>query len=148
MEVVGESYFPFDHSDFTGTMAAIRDAEADLILSTINGESNLAFFRQFTESGLKPEVVPILATSIGEAGLRSIPARHSQGHYAAWTFFQSLKTEPARTFVEAFQQEYGSDRPVHDPMEAVYTQVYLWREAVERAGSLNPDAIRKVLEEN
>jgi urea ABC transporter urea binding protein len=147
MEVVGESYFPFGHSDFAQTMAAIRDAEADLILSTINGESNLAFFRQYAEAGLEPEEVPILATSIGEAGLRSIQASHTQGHYAAWTFFQSLKTEPARTFVEAFQQEYGSDRPVHDPMEAVYTQVYLWREAVEKAGSLSADAVRQVLEE-
>ena len=148
MQVVGEMYVPFDHNDFTEHYRAIRESKADLILSTINGVSNIALFRQFTEQGLDTETSPILATSIGEAGLRSIPAKYTTGHYAAWSFFQSLKDDRVRSFVRRFQDEYGSDRPVHDPMESAYTQVYLWREAVERAGSVSAVEVRKVMEKN
>lgn len=148
MQVVGESYVPFDHNDFTETYKAIRESNADLILSTINGSSNIAFFRQFAQQGFDTQASPILASSIGEAGLRSIPAADTTGHYACWSFFQSLNTDRARSFVQRFQKEYGSDRPIHDPMESAYVQVYLWREAVERAGSLSPKDVTKVLETN
>lgn len=146
MQVVGEQYVTLDHSDFTEECRQIEAAQADLVLSTINGESNIAFFRQYTVQGLEPQATPILATSIGEAGLRSIPPAFTTGHYAAWSFFQSLNSDAARNFVEQFQNEYGADRPVHDPMESAYTQVYLWREAVEQAGSVETEAVRKVLE--
>ncbi|MFO0011751.1 MAG: urea ABC transporter substrate-binding protein [Planctomycetota bacterium] len=148
MQVVGELYVPFDHKNFESQYATIRESQADLILSTINGESNIPLFRQFSQLGFDTQSSPILATSIGESGLRSIPASVTKGHYAAWTFFQSLKQDRARAFVSRFQNEYGVDRPVHDPMESAYTQVYLWREAVERAGSLSSEAVRKVLEKN
>ncbi|MFN6128438.1 MAG: urea ABC transporter substrate-binding protein [Planctomycetota bacterium] len=148
MQVVGEAYVPFDHAHFEEQMQLIRESKADLILSTVNGVSNIAFFRQFSEQGLDPQKTPIFATSIAEAGLRSIPSMYTTGHYAAWSFFQSLKQERAREFVRHFQDEYGSDRPVHDPMESAYTQVYLWREAVERAGSVSADAVRRALEKN
>lgn len=148
MQVVGETYVPFDHNDFTEHYRAIRESKADLILSTINGISNIALFRQFTEQGFDTETSPILATSIGEAGLRSIPAQYTTGHYAAWSFFQSLNDDRARSFVRRFQDEYGSDRAVHDPMESAYTQVYLWREAVERAGSVSAVEVRKIMEKN
>jgi urea transport system substrate-binding protein len=148
MQVVGESYVPFDHKDFTTHYQAILDSKADLILSTINGQSNIAFFREYVLQGLDPQATPIFATSIGEAGLRSIPATITTGHYAAWSFFQSLQSPLARDFVARFQAEYGADRPVHDPMESAYTQVYLWREAVEKAGSLSAADVRSVLEKN
>jgi urea ABC transporter urea binding protein len=148
MQVVGESYVPSDHSDFKEHYEAIRESKADLILSTINGSSNIALFRQFAQLGFDTQTSPILATSIGEAGLRSMVASDTKGHFACWSFFQSLKTDRARSFVERFQKEYGSDRPVHDPMESAYSQVYLWRGAVERAGSLSPKDVTKALEKN
>jgi urea ABC transporter urea binding protein len=148
MAVVGEAYVPFDHKEFDSHLQAIRESKADLILSTINGTSNIAFFNQYAQQGFAPQATPILATSIGEAGLRSIPSASTTGHFAAWSFFQSLPSERARRFVQRFQEEYGDDRPVHDPMESAYTQVYLWREAVERAGSFSAEAVRKVLEKN
>jgi urea transport system substrate-binding protein len=146
MQVVGESYVPFDHRDFTTHYKAIVESKADLILSTLNGQSNIAFFREYALQGLDPQATPIFATSLGEAGLRSIPATFTTGHYAAWSFFQSLDSQPAREFVSRFQAEYGADRPVHDPMESAYTQVYLWREAVEKAGSFSAAEVRRVLE--
>lgn len=148
MQVVGEVYVSSDQSDFAKQFQAIRESKADLILSTINGVSNISFYREFSEQGLDPETCAILATSLGEAGLRSIPAAHTQGHFAAWSFFQSLGEDRARLFVRRFQREYGADRPVHDPMESAYTQVFLWKEAVERSGSLAASEVRKVLEKN
>jgi len=146
MEVVGELYFPFEQRDFTEAFVAIGAAQADLILSTINGDSNIPFFQKYSELRIDPVATPIFATSIGENDLRAIPARFTSGHYAAWSFFQSMQTKEARQFIDRFQQEYGTDRPVHDPMESVYDQVFLWREAVELAGSLSADKVRKVLE--
>jgi urea transport system substrate-binding protein len=146
MQVVGESYVPFDHEDFTTHYQAILDSKADLILSTLNGQSNIAFFKEYVLQGLDPQATPIFATSIGEAGLRSIPPTFTTGHYAAWSFYQSLDTDRARDFVRHFQEEYGADRPVHDPMESAYTQVFLWREAVEKAGSFSAEEVRKALE--
>lgn len=146
MQVVGESYVPFDHRDFTTHYKAIVESKADLILSTINGQSNIAFFKEYVLQGLDPQATPIFATSLGEAGLRSIPATFTTGHYAAWSFFQSLNSQSARDFVSRFQAEYGADRPVHDPMESAYTQVYLWRDAVEKAGSFSAAEVRRVLE--
>ncbi|MFN9229966.1 MAG: urea ABC transporter substrate-binding protein [Planctomycetota bacterium] len=147
MQVVGEQYVPFDHKDFDQVYQAIKASNADLILSTINGQSNISFFREYRLQGLDPQSTPIFSTSIGEAGLRSIPAALTTGHYAAWNFFQSLDTQSARAFVRRFQDEYGSDRPVHDPMESAYSQVYLWREAVEKAGSFAAADVRKILEQ-
>jgi urea transport system substrate-binding protein len=145
-QVVGELYVPFDHNDFDIEYETIRAAKPDLILSTINGASNIALFRQFTQKGLDPQSSPIFATSLGESGLRSILPRYTKGHYASWSFFQSLETERARSFVARYHEEYGADRPVHDPMESAYTQVFLWKEAVERAGSVSAEKVREILE--
>jgi len=147
-EVVGELYVPFDHNDFGKEYETIRTAKPDLILSSINGSSNVALFRQFTQNGFDPQSSPIFATSLGESGLRSILPQYTKGHYASWSFFQSLESERSRAFVSRYQAKYGLDRPVHDPMESAYTQVYLWREAVERAGSVSAEEVRKVLEKS
>lgn len=146
MQVVGEAYVSLDHENFDQEFEAIQAARPDLILSTINGDSNIPFFRLFQNLGLHPDTMPIFATSLGESGLQSMPALDTAGHYAAWTFFQSLPQERARTFVRRFHDEYGADRAVHDPMESAYTQVHLWRNAVEKSRSLEADDIRKVLE--
>lgn len=148
MQVVGEAYVSFDHNNFESQLQKVRESEADLILSTVNGASNIPFFRQYAELGFDAKTSPILTTSIGEAGLRSISASHTRGHYAAWTFFQSLETKRAKEFVSRIQKEYGTDRSVSDPMETAYTQVYLWRDAVERAGSVSSEAVRSALQKN
>jgi urea transport system substrate-binding protein len=139
-------YVPFDLDNFQKEYETIQAAKPDLILSTINGASNIPLFRQFMELGFDPSTSPIFATSIGESGLRSILPRYTKGHYASWTFFQSLDSERARAFVSRYQEEYGTDRPVHDPMESAYTQVFLWKEAVERAGSISAEKVREILE--
>lgn len=146
LAVVGEQYLPMDSRDFEQSIQAILKAEPDLILSTINGESNIAFYNALLRAGIDSAKLPVVATSIGEYELRLLPAEAIAGHFSAWSYFQSVDSGTNRRFVESFQAEYGEDRPIDDPMEAAYTQVHLWKIAVQKAGTTDPDAIRKVLE--
>ena len=146
IEIVGEDYLPLGHSDFHEAAEKIQKASPDLILSTINGESNLSFYKECHSIGLSPEKSPVLATSVGEAELRRIPPEHVHGHYAAWSYFQSIDTPANKKFVRNFKKDFGLDRVVDDPMEAAYTQVMVWKEAYKIAKSSDPIKIREVLE--
>ena len=146
IEIVGEDYLPLGHSDFHEAAEKIQKASPDLILSTINGDSNLSFYKECHSIGLSPEKSPVLATSVGEAELRRIPPEHVHGHYAAWSYFQSIDTPANKKFVRNFKKGFGLDRVVDDPMEAAYTQVMVWKEAYKIAKSSDPIKIREVLE--
>lgn len=146
LAVVGEHYIPMASRDLEQSIQAILKAEPDLILSTINGESNIAFYNALLQAGIDSAKLPVVATSIGEYELRLLTPEAVAGHFSAWSYFQSIDSGANRRFVENFQEEYGEDRPIDDPMEAAYTQVHLWKIAVEKAGTTDPDAIRKVLE--
>ena len=146
VEVVDEVYLPLGHNDFGDAILKIREKSPDLILSTINGDSNRPFYEQLYKSGIRAETVPVLATSVAEDELRRIPPEFVQGHYAAWSYFQSLDTPENKAFVKSFKKNFGLDRVVDDPMEAAYTQVMVWKEAYKRANSSDPLKIREVLE--
>ena len=146
MQVVGEDYVPLGHMDFKETISKIQETAPDLILSTINGDSNLYFYKEYYESGGRPEKSPIVATSVGEDELRRIPPQYVHGHFAAWSYFQSLDTPESKEFVKSFKKTYGLDRVVDDPIEAAYTQVMVWKEAFKRARSSDPIKIREELE--
>jgi len=146
LEVVGEAYVPLGHRDFTAALDAIRTAEPDLILNTINGDSNIHFFNAFNSRFPDPNTLPILSTSVGEDELRRLPAEAVRGHYAAWSYFQSTDTPANRQFVSKVKKSFGYDRVTDDPMEAAYLQVHLWKEAYRRAKSSEPDKIRAELE--
>jgi urea transport system substrate-binding protein len=88
----------------------------------------------------------VVATSVGEDELRGLLPADVQGHLAAWSYFQSIDTPANRAFVERFQAEHGEDRVVSDPIEAAYSQVYLWKFAVEKAGSFDVDRVREAFD--
>jgi len=144
--VVDEIYVPLGHSEFGPAVASILNSDADLILNTINGDSNLYFFRILHELSGNAERLPVVSTSVGEYELRSIAPEAVAGHFSAWSYFQALDSLANRKFVQAFQADYGDDRVVDDPMEAAYTAVYLWKAAVEKAGSTQADAVRKAIQ--
>lgn len=150
MEVVGESFAPLGSRDFAEIVSRIVTSGADLVLSTVNGDSNVDFYQQFHQLagqvGLDSDKLPIVATSIGENELRSLLPEIVQGHYVAASYFQSVDSSINRRFVDAFRKEYGEDRVADDPMDAAYVQVYLWKAAVEAAGTTDPQKIREVLE--
>lgn len=139
---VGEVYHHLGDRNFIKTVEDIRRSGADLVLNTLNGDSNVGFFWEFSQAGLSADAVPVLSFSIAEDEIRSIGTRLIAGHYAAWNYFQSLDTETNRRFVQSFKEAYGLDRVTDDPIEAAYSQMYLFARAVARSGSSDPREIR------
>jgi urea ABC transporter urea binding protein len=139
--IVGEEYVPLGVQDFTEAIIKIQLARPDIVFNTLNGDSNLAFYRQFKDAGIAAQELPIMAVSVAEAELQRM-GDAAVGHYASWTYFQSLDTPNNRTFVENFQHRYGANRVTSDPIEAAYTQVYLWKQAVEKAQSFEVEQVR------
>lgn len=140
--VVGEEYVALGVQDFTNVIAKIQQAQPDVVFNTLNGDSNLAFYRQLKDIKINATEMPIMAVSVTESELQTI-GNAAVGHYASWTYFQSLDTPKNRTFVANYQQRYGANRVTSDPIEAAYTQVYLWKQAVETAQSFEVDRVRE-----
>ena len=141
-ELLQETYVPLGHTEFDDVIAQIQILQPDVIFSTLNGDSNLAFYQQYHLAGLTPEQMPIMAVSIAEVELQTI-GEIAAGHYASWTYFQSLNLPSNRTFVQNFQAKYGATRVTSDPIEAAYFQVYLWKQSVEAAQSFDVDDVRQ-----
>lgn len=143
-ETVGEDYLPLGNAEVTPIITKIRKALPDggVIFNSLNGDSNVAFFKQMQGAGLKADKYPVMSVSIGEEEVRQIGKEFLVGHYASWNYFMTVDTPANKKFVEAFKAEYGQDRVTNDPMEAAYIMVYLWKQAVEQAGTA--DDLNKV----
>ena len=114
-----------------------------MILNTINGDSNVAFFRELRAAGVTPERIPTMSFSIAEHELQTLGVREIVGDYAAWSYFQSVESPDNASFVQRFRGRYGADRVTDDPIEAGYFGVYLWAQAVRDAGAPEPAAVRR-----
>ncbi|MEB3830351.1 urea ABC transporter substrate-binding protein [Phormidium sp. CCY1219] len=140
--VVGEEYAPLGGNDFGEIIHRIQKTQPDVVFNTLNGDSNIAFYQQYRNAGIGSEEIPIIAVSVAEDELRRIgPA--ATGHYSTWSYFQSVDTPTNHKFVRNFKARYGENRVTSDPIEAAYTQVYLWKQAVEKAGTFAVDAVRE-----
>ena len=142
LQVAGEEYQPLGGADFSGVVAKIRAAKPDVIFSTINGDSNVAFFKQMAAAGLTPDKIPVMSFSIGEQEAKSMGPALVAGSYAGWNYFQTLQSPENAKFVAAYKAKYGADAVVTDPMVHGYIDVYLWKAAVEKAQSLDPAKVR------
>lgn len=136
-ETVGEDYIPLGNTEVATIIAKIKKEFPDggIIINTLNGDSNVALFKQFKAAGITPGKYPIMSFSIAEEEIRQIGPDYVGGTYAAWNYFMSIGTEASNTFNEAFIEMYGDDRVTNDPMESAYNMVYLWKAAVEKAGT-------------
>ncbi len=141
--LVGEKYLPLGTTEFGDVIEKIKQAKPDVVFNTINGDSNMAFYQQYKDAGIEAEDIPIMAVSITEEELRRIGGGIATGHYTSWSYFQSINTPRNRTFVKNFHSRYGSDRVTSDTIEAAYTQVYLWKQAAEKAGSFAVELLRE-----
>ncbi|WP_418277814.1 urea ABC transporter substrate-binding protein [Isoptericola jiangsuensis] len=135
IEVVGEEYAPLGHTDFSTITNKVRSADADAVFNTLNGDSNVAFFKEYTNAGITAEDMPVLSVSIAEEEIGGIGVENVVGQLTAWNYYETVESPENTAFVEAFKAEYGEDRPTSDPMEAAYTSLYLWRAMVEKAES-------------
>ncbi|MFQ5983319.1 MAG: urea ABC transporter substrate-binding protein [Woeseiaceae bacterium] len=142
-ELVGEEYLPLGSTDVKAIVEKIKVTEPDVILNTINGDSNIAFFRALREADITPASIPTISFSIGEQELLSLNVAEMEGDYAAWTYFQSIDTPENKQFVERVKAKYGPQRVVTDPMEAAYFGVKLWANAVKDAGNDKTADIRR-----
>ncbi|MDX2128658.1 MAG: urea ABC transporter substrate-binding protein [Chloroherpetonaceae bacterium] len=144
-EVVGEEYILLGSKDVKGAVEKILKAKPDLILNTINGDSNIPFFNELRAAGILPEQIPTMSFSIAEDELRSFSIPQMVGDFAAWNYFQSVDSKDNFDFIERFRNKYGKDRVTDDPIEAGYFGVFLWAEAVNKAKSPEPTKVRAVL---
>lgn len=140
-EIVGEQYLLLGSREVKGVVAAIVEAKPDVILNTINGDTNVAFFQELRAAGITPEKIPSMSFSIAEDELRTLGGESMVGDYACWNYFQSIDSEENRQFVKRFKEKYGAERVTDDPMEAAYFGVHIWAQAVQDAGT---DAIAEV----
>src|SRR3977135_4363917 len=148
---IDEKYTPFGHADYQTIVADIKKFSAGgktAVVSTINGDSNVPFYKELGNQGLKATDVPVVAFSVGEEELRGVDTKPLVGHLAAWNYFMSIKG-PAN---DAFKKQWaayakakklpGADKPLtNDPMEATYVGIHMWKQAVEKAKSTDTDKV-------
>src|SRR5438132_12760277 len=143
LKAVAENYTPFGHQDYQNIIQDIKKQQPDVIFSTINGDSNVNFYNELAAQGITADKVPVVAVSVGEDELLGLDPSKVKGHLAAWNYYQSINTPKNKEFVKKFKDKYGQDRVTDDPIAAAYAQVYLWKNAVEKAGSTDVDKVRE-----
>jgi urea transport system substrate-binding protein len=142
---VGEDYLPLGNTEVTPIITKIRAAlpNGGVIFNSLNGDSNVAFFKQLQGAGLTPDRYPVMSVSVAEEEVRQIGREFLLGQFASWNYFQTVETPENEKWVADFKAEYGEDRVTNDPMEAAYIMVYLWKQAVEQAGTFDIPAVRE-----
>ncbi len=148
---IDEKYTPFGHSDYQTIVADIKKFAAGgktCVISTINGDSNVPFYKELGNQGLKAKDVPVVAFSVGEEELRGVDTKPLVGHLAAWNYFMSVKNAENEAFIKKFR-DYAkaknlpnADKVVtNDPMEATYVGIHMWKQAVEQAKTVDVDKV-------
>ena len=140
------NYTPFGHSDWQTIVADIKTfgsaGKKTAVVSTINGDANVPFYKELTNQGIKAEDIPVVAFSVGEEELAGLDTGPLVGHLAAWNYFMSAESDINDEFIEAWHKFIGSeDRVTNDPMEAHFIGFNMWVKAVEKAGTTDPDAV-------
>lgn len=142
-ELVGEEYTPLGHTEYSTIINKIKEAKPDFVFNTLNGDSNVAFFKQFKNAGLTADDIITCSVSVAEEEIRGIGAENMAGHLVSWNYYQTTDTPENKAFVEKYKQKYGQNRVTDDPIEAAYIGVHLWAKAVEKAGSVDVDKVRQ-----
>jgi urea transport system substrate-binding protein len=151
-------YTPFGHTDYQQIVAEIKEFAASgdaCVVNTINGDSNVPFFKEVAAAGLTPANCPVVSFSLAEDELRALPTKDLVGELGCWTYFMSLKTPENKSFLSRWNDWLKTEnypgvvkdkRVVDSPMVLSYDGVNLWKEAVEKAGTFDVDPVRAVLE--
>ncbi len=143
--LVGEEYTPLGHTEYTTVINKIKASKAEVVFNTLNGDSNVAFFKQLKAAGIFANKLPVMSVSVAEEEIRGIGVENIEGHYAAWNYFMSMDTPENKEFIKNYKARYGKHRVTDDPIEAGYFGVYLWAEAVKKAGTENVHKVREAV---
>ena len=144
------SYTPFGHSDWQGIVSDIKKfgnrGKMTAVVSTINGDANVPFYKELGNQGISAEDIPVVAFSVGEEELSGLDAKPLVGHLAAWNYFQSVESDENDEFITRWQEFTGDkDRVTNDPMEATFIGFNMWVQAVEKAGTTDVDAVENAM---
>src|SRR5229473_7308939 len=144
------NYTPFGHSDWQSIVADIKKfasaGKKTAVVSTINGDANVPFYKELANAGIKAKDIPVVAFSVGEEELAGIDTKNLVGHLAAWNYFESVKNSTNDAFIKQWHAYIKNDKRVtNDPMEATYIGFKMWTQAVEQAGTTNIDAVRQAI---
>ena len=141
-ECVGEEYIDMGGTDFSGIIAKIQAAKPNVILNTLNGDSNMAFFAALAKAGITSKTIPVMSFSIAEEEVAKMDLNNLTGHLVSWNYYETTQTPRNEKFVSDYKEKYGEDRMTGDPIEAAYIAVYMWAAACEKAGSFDVEAVR------
>ncbi len=144
------NYTPFGHSDWQSIVSDIKKfgsvGKKTAVVSTINGDANVPFYKELGSQGVSAEDIPVIAFSVGEEELSGIDTKPLVGHLAAWNYFMSVDTEENSEFIDSWQSfTKNEDRVSNDPMEAHYIGFNMWVKAVEKVGTTDPTAVGEAL---
>lgn len=142
IEIKGEDYTPLGSTDFSTIVNKVRAADADAVFNTLNGDSNVAFFREYKNVGLTAQDMPVVSVSIAEEEVGGIGVQNIAGQLTAWNYYQTVDNPVNSSFVQDYKAKYGAAKPTSDPMEAAYTSVYLWKNTVEKAQSFTVEDVQ------
>jgi urea transport system substrate-binding protein len=144
-KVVGEEYYPLGHTQFNTVINKIKLKKPDVIYAIVVGGSNVAFYKQLKAAGIDmtKEKPLVLTISVTEDEILGIGGENMEGAYAAMKYFQSLPNENNQAFVKAFKKKWGEDSVIGDVTQAAYLGPWLWKAAVEKAGSFDVDKVRQ-----
>jgi urea transport system substrate-binding protein len=140
-KVVGEDYFALGHIEFGSAINKIKASNATVVLSTMVGGSNVAFYKQMKAAGIDPKKITILALAVSEEEVSGIGADNVEGVLTCMGYFQSLPNAANQKFVKAFKAKYGDKRVTGDTLACAYTSVYLWKMAAEKAKSFDVEKV-------
>jgi urea transport system substrate-binding protein len=144
------NYTPFGHSDWQSIVSDIKKfgsaGKKTAVVSTINGDANVPFYKELGNQGISAEDIPVVAFSVGEEELSGIDTKPLVGHLAAWNYFMSVDNESNSEFIDSWHKFIKNDKRVtNDPMEAHYIGFNMWVKAVEKAGTTDPDAVKDAI---
>lgn len=143
------NYTPFGHSDWATIVADVvalgEDGKQVGVISTINGDANIGFYKELAAAGVSADDIPVVAFSVGEEELSGLDTSNLVGHLAAWNYFQSAETDANAEFISAWKDFAGEERVTNDPMEAHYIGFNMWVNAATAAGSTDVDAVRTAM---
>ena len=144
------NYTPFGHSDWQSIVADVKKfgsaGKKTAVVSTINGDANVPFYKELGNQGISAEDIPVVAFSVGEEELAGLDTAPLVGHLAAWNYFMSVESDENESFIEAWHSFIkDEDRVTNDPMEATYIGFKMWVKAVEAAGTTDPAAVQDAL---
>jgi urea transport system substrate-binding protein len=143
LEILGEDYLPLGDTNVQTIVSNVISAKPQVVFNTLNGDSNVAFFKELKAKGNTPDQIQTISVSVAEEEVTGIGLDNIEGHLVAWNYYQLTDLPANEEFVAAFKAEYGDERVTADPIEAGYNAVYIWAAAAEAAGSFDVAAVKE-----